>query len=211
MKVFIAQPMIRKTDEQVREEIVLAVERIKCQFPNEEIEFLDNVMDQDENQLWLLGKSIEFLADADLAYFIRGWKKYRRYKLENKIAKKYGINVIEEKEGKNGITAKFIKGRTKAIIILNFCAENRDEATNAANTIAANIDQYPEFISTRTPKICFDGNIGRVVFNGLVDNSQESKDAIIRLTHHAEGLYENTNAECVHVEVCIGGKWYGRD
>ena len=36
-----------------------------------------------------------------------------------------------------------------------------------------------------------------------------SEDEFIRLTHHAEGLYENTSAEYVHVEVCLDGKWYG--
>lgn len=35
-------------------------------------------------------------------------------------------------------------------------------------------------------------------------------EGIIRMTHHAEGLYSDTSAEHVHVEVCIDGKWYGR-
>lgn len=33
---------------------------------------------------------------------------------------------------------------------------------------------------------------------------------LVRLTHHAEGFYENTNFEYVHVEVCIDGEWFGR-
>ena len=36
-------------------------------------------------------------------------------------------------------------------------------------------------------------------------------DQFVRLTHHAECLYEDTNAEYVHVEVEIDGKWYGRN
>ena len=35
-------------------------------------------------------------------------------------------------------------------------------------------------------------------------------DDLIRLTHHAEGLYNNTQMEHVHVEVYLNGKWYGR-
>ena len=31
----------------------------------------------------------------------------------------------------------------------------------------------------------------------------------IKMTHHAEGLYENTNLEYIHVEICIDDKWYG--
>ena len=30
-------------------------------------------------------------------------------------------------------------------------------------------------------------------------------DKLIRLTHHAEGIYRDTSAEQVHVEVCIDG------
>lgn len=32
-----------------------------------------------------------------------------------------------------------------------------------------------------------------------------------RLTRHAEGFYENTKLEYVHVEVCIDGKWFGKN
>lgn len=35
-------------------------------------------------------------------------------------------------------------------------------------------------------------------------------DTLIRLTHHAEGFYDDTDAEYVHVEACVDGKWYGR-
>lgn len=39
---------------------------------------------------------------------------------------------------------------------------------------------------------------------------EDDIDTLIRLTHHAEGFYDDTDAEYVHVEVCIDGKWYGR-
>ena len=39
---------------------------------------------------------------------------------------------------------------------------------------------------------------------------EHDMDEIIRLTHHAEGFYEDTDAEYVHVEVCVNDKWYGR-
>ena len=117
MKVFISQPMRDKTDEQIKEERALAVERIKCQFPDEEIEIIDSFFEgapHDAKPLWFLGESIKLLADADLAYFIRGWNAYRGCKMENKAAKEYGINVIEEKKEKEGITAKFIKANKEA-------------------------------------------------------------------------------------------------
>lgn len=33
---------------------------------------------------------------------------------------------------------------------------------------------------------------------------------LIKLTHHGEPLYEESNFEHVHIEICIGGKWYGK-
>lgn len=38
----------------------------------------------------------------------------------------------------------------------------------------------------------------------------DDMNTLIRLTHHAEGFYECADAEYVHVEVCVDGKWYGR-
>ena len=38
---------------------------------------------------------------------------------------------------------------------------------------------------------------------------EDDMDTLIRLTHHAEGFYEMTEAEFVHVEVCVNGEWYG--
>ena len=40
--------------------------------------------------------------------------------------------------------------------------------------------------------------------------SEYDMHTLIRLTHHAEGLYECTDSEYVHVEVCVNGKWHGR-
>ena len=52
-----------------------------------------------------------------------------------------------------------------------------------------------------------------VLWSGEFEDEELSGDdmnTLIRLTHHAEGFYEGTSAEYVHVEVCINGKWYGR-
>ncbi len=50
----------------------------------------------DATPLWYLGKSIEFLSHADLAYFIKGWENARGCKIEHLCAITYGIGVIEE-------------------------------------------------------------------------------------------------------------------
>lgn len=45
-------------------------------------------------------------------------------------------------------------------------------------------------------------------FVGTWDGDVE--DAV-KLTHHAEALYENTSCEYVHVEVQLDDQWYGRN
>lgn len=99
MKVFISQPMRDKTDEQIKAERKRAVEAIKEKFGTEDVQILDTFFEgapHNAKPLWFLGKSIQFLGEADLAYFIGDWKNYRGCRTENFVAKEYGIKVIEE-------------------------------------------------------------------------------------------------------------------
>jgi hypothetical protein len=99
MKVFISQPMVDKTDEVIKEERVRAIKKIKEQYPNEDIEIVDSFFEgapHDAKPLWFLGKSIQLLSTANLAYFIGEWRKYRGCKAENYLAKEYGITTLEE-------------------------------------------------------------------------------------------------------------------
>jgi len=97
MKVFISQPMRDKTDEQIKEERTKAVNRIKETY-NEDVEIIDSFFENaphDAKPLWFLGKSLELLADADIAYFCKDWEKYRECKIEHTCAEEYGIEVME--------------------------------------------------------------------------------------------------------------------
>ena len=74
---------------------------------------------------------------------------------------------------------------------------------------------YPE-LSSVMEEIDFvkkKGKQFKIVWEGDF-NEEELEDVdldeVIRLIHHAEGLYEDTKVEYVHVEVCIDGTWYGR-
>lgn len=94
------------------------------------------------------------------------------------------------------------------------------EAVGSINTVDAICnnfyENYPVFSSnmeeedynynkkTKEFMILWSGEFEDCEFNN--DNMNE----LIRLTHHAEGFYECTDAEYVHVEVCVDGKWYGR-
>ena len=99
MKVFISQPMRDKTDEQIKAERNKAIEAIKATYPSEDVEILDSFFEgapHDAKPLWFLGKSFEILSDADLAYFIGNWHKYRGCQMERKACLEYGIEIMLE-------------------------------------------------------------------------------------------------------------------
>lgn len=97
-KLFISQPMRDKTDEEILKEREKAIESAE-RFLGEKVEVIDSFFQtapHDAKPLWYLGKSLELLADADIAYFVKGWEDYRGCKIENTCAIEYGIDVIED-------------------------------------------------------------------------------------------------------------------
>ena len=99
IKIFISQPMKDKTNEQIEAERKRAVETIKKEYFDDEVEIIDSFFKgapHDAKPLWFLGKSFELLSTADVAYFIKGWDKYRGCKMEHTAALEYGIRVITE-------------------------------------------------------------------------------------------------------------------
>ena len=99
-KLFISQPMGGKTDEEIEAERVKAVKEAKAVL-NDDVEVIDSFFKDapvDARPLWFLGKSIELLSVADIAYFAKDWDKYRGCKIEHSCAVEYGIKVIEYAE-----------------------------------------------------------------------------------------------------------------
>lgn len=98
-KLFISQPMNGKTDEEikaVREKAVRSAE----EKIGEDVEVIDSFFENaphDAKPLWFLGKSLQLLSGADIAYFAKGWESARGCKIENTCAIEYGIQVIAEK------------------------------------------------------------------------------------------------------------------
>ena len=94
-KLFISQPMRDKTDEEIkteRENIIKDVTNVLG-----EVEVIDSFFESaphDAKPLWLLGKSLELLSTADIAYFAKDWDKYRGCKIEHTCATEYGIDVM---------------------------------------------------------------------------------------------------------------------
>lgn len=92
-KVFISQPMRDKTDEEilaVRNEAKAEIENAL----NEKVEVIDSFFQNAPHEakpLWFLGKSLELLSTADVAYFAEGWQDYRGCRIEHTCAQEYGI------------------------------------------------------------------------------------------------------------------------
>lgn len=97
-KLFISQPMRGKTDEEilaVREKAIASAER----HLGEKVEVIDSFFQNapaEAKPLWFLGKSLELLSTADVAYFTKGWEEARGCRVENTCAIEYGIDVIED-------------------------------------------------------------------------------------------------------------------
>ena len=78
----------------------------------------------------------------------------------------------------------------------------------------ANIFEFVQEITVQKSKCERKGKQVAMVFRGGLRETEAPEQEImqlIRLTHHAEELYEGTGLEYVHVEVCINGRWHGRN
>ena len=94
MKIFISQPMSEKTDEQIKSERESVKELLSMQYG--EVEIIDSFFESaphDAKPLWFLGKSLELLSGADIAYSCADWEKYRGCKMEHDACIEYGIPV----------------------------------------------------------------------------------------------------------------------
>ena len=95
-KLFISQPMRGKTDEEIkaeREKAIASAEEL-LEEPAEVIDSFFEKAPVGAKPLWFLGKSLELLADADVAYFAPGWSDARGCIIEHDCAIAYGIKSI---------------------------------------------------------------------------------------------------------------------
>jgi hypothetical protein len=91
MKAVISQPMRGKTEEQIRSERAGTV----AELSGRGYEVADTVFPDFTNQgnvpLKYLARSIEAIADADLVYFMPGWKEARGCRIERRCCDEYGV------------------------------------------------------------------------------------------------------------------------
>lgn len=84
-KLFISQPMRGKTDEEILAERKKAIESAERNL-EEPVEVIDSFFQNapaDARPLWFMGKSLELLSTADIAYFAKGWEDARGCRIEN--------------------------------------------------------------------------------------------------------------------------------
>ena len=96
-KLFISQPMKGKSDEEILVERKKAVTEAQ-KMAGEPVEVIDSFFQNapaDARPLWFLGKSLELLSTADIAYFADGWQDARGCRIEHECAVEYGIDRIE--------------------------------------------------------------------------------------------------------------------
>ena len=97
MKIFISQPMKDLSEEEIRHNRMKAVKKIKSLY-GDDVEIIDSYIDSGGTPLWCLGKYIELLSTADVAYFLKGWNKARGCRIEYMCADNYGIGAYFEEE-----------------------------------------------------------------------------------------------------------------
>lgn len=97
-KLFISQPMRGKTDEEILAVRKLAIKQAQERI-GEDVEVIDSFFQDHptfDKPLKYLAASIALLADADIAYFVKGWGEARGCKIERMCSFAYGIKIIDE-------------------------------------------------------------------------------------------------------------------
>ena len=103
MKVFISQPMLNKSNEDIearREEVKQLVLK---KYPNQKIKvvgFFKNCR-HDDNPLWYLSRSLKVMSTCDIVIFAKGYNVARGCRIEHECAVAYGLNIEYEESLKN--------------------------------------------------------------------------------------------------------------
>ena len=94
-EIMISQPMRGKTNERIKEERAKLIKRLE----KDNFEVIDTIISENapkdcNEAMYYLSKSIEFMSEVDIVYFMKGWEKARGCKIENKICQDYGKQTM---------------------------------------------------------------------------------------------------------------------
>lgn len=95
-KVFISQPMKDKTNEEIIAEREEAKKYLDENYDDYEIidSFIED-LPHNAKPVFFLAMSIQYLSQADLAIFCKGWEDARGCKIEHQVCESYGIDIKE--------------------------------------------------------------------------------------------------------------------
>ena len=97
MKVMISQPMNGRNQEEIKKERQMIVDK----FNKMHIEVIDTLFTEEAPQdcnvaVYYLGKSISAMKDIDAIYMCDNWINARGCRIENRVAREYGIKILDK-------------------------------------------------------------------------------------------------------------------
>lgn len=98
IKIFISQPMKGRSDEEILQERAKIKEFVQQKYNQEEIVEIPSFIKSApiiKNPLWYLGRSIEFMANADIVVFAPDWETARGCLIEHIACLLYNIPMYE--------------------------------------------------------------------------------------------------------------------
>ena len=102
MNVFISQPMIGLTNDELKKYRSKVLDMIQRRYPTEKIHLINPPYPYypygHNESVWVLGKSLEYIAQADLVFFLKYWEIDYICSLEHAICRYYNIPIIHEKD-----------------------------------------------------------------------------------------------------------------
>lgn len=100
-KIFISQPMVGKTTANILEERAFLEKELSYLFgPDEPFEIIQSVFKGPPSsvihpRVFMLGKALTAMGEADLVIFMPSWDLARGCKVEHFVAKLYDLNIVD--------------------------------------------------------------------------------------------------------------------
>ena len=97
MKVMISQPMNGRNQEEIKKERQDIIEKFnKMHIEVINTLFAEEAPDNCNVAVYYLGKSISAMKDIDALYMCDNWSNARGCKIENQVAREYGIKILDK-------------------------------------------------------------------------------------------------------------------
>ena len=100
MNVFISQPMVGLTNDELKKYRSKVLDMIQRRYPTEKVHLINPPCpyypSSYNESVWALGKSLEYIAQADLVFFSKDWQKDYICSLKHAICRYYNIPIAYE-------------------------------------------------------------------------------------------------------------------